>query len=171
MSSQDYYKKTELNALQVVSVCLALILIVVGAYSAVQMVERRYQHMVRGTLSTVLETMAEGLELWEQDQALTVQNLAKNSTIRRATKKLLALPRNQKSLLAVDTQQELRQLMQPVLNYYRGYFIIAPDNISLASSRDSNIGTPNLLTKHPEILADIWGGELDSRPCNAPMFL
>ncbi len=99
------------------------------------MLEQRYKHTVGETLITVLETMTEALKLWEQDQALTAQNLARNPSIRSAAKKLLALPRNQESLLAADTQ---RQLMQPVLDHYRGYFIIAPANISLASSRDDN---------------------------------
>jgi CheY-like chemotaxis protein len=158
MSSKDYQKTPELNVLQIESVFLALIFIAISAYSAVHIVEQRYQHTVEGTLSTVLETMAEALELWEQDQRLTVQNLANRPAIRSVATKLLALPRNHDSLLAADAQQQLRQLMQPVLDHYRGYFIIAPDNISLASSRDANIGTPNLLNKHPEILADIWGG-------------
>ncbi|MEJ2529445.1 MAG: PAS domain S-box protein, partial [Gammaproteobacteria bacterium] len=115
-------------------------------------------------MSTVLETMAEALELWENDQRLTAQNLAKSLAIRSAAKKLLALPRNQKSLLAADTQRQLRQLMQPVLDHYRGYFIIAPDHISLASSRDATIGTQNLLNKYPDILADIWGGKTRLTP-------
>ncbi len=160
----DHYKNTGLNRWHVVAVLFAIMLITIGAYSAVHVVEQRYKHTVGGTLTTVLETMAEALELWEQDQTLTAQNLANNTAIRSATKKLLALPRNQEALLAADTQQQLRQLMQPVLDHYRGYFIIAPDNISLASSRDANIGTPNLLNKYPDIMAEIWGGETRLTP-------
>ncbi len=164
MSLRNYYKNTGPSRRYVAAVLSAIMLIAISAYIAVHMVEQQYQRTVEGTLNTVLETMAEALELWEQDQTLTVQNLATNPSIRSAAKKLLALPRNQESLLAADTQRQLRQLMQPVLDHYSGYFIIAPDNISLASSRDANIGTPNLLNKYPVIMADIWGGKTRLTP-------
>ena len=42
----------------------------------------------------------------------------------------------------------------------KGFFIISQDGISLASSRDSNVGSRNLITeRQPELMARVFAGE------------
>ncbi|MCK5669607.1 MAG: PAS domain S-box protein, partial [Gammaproteobacteria bacterium] len=67
----------------------------------------------------------------------------------------------QSELLASNVQAQLRSWFQPLQQAtgYLGYFIIGPDNINLASSRDQNIGVENLLIKQKQFLRLVWGGE------------
>ncbi len=148
-----------LNTQQLLAVCAALFIMAVSAYSTVHLIQQRYQHSLENSLTTLLQTTIEAIRLWKDSEYLTVRELAQDENIRNATRTLLALPHKPEPLLAADAQQRLRNLMKPYLDYHRGYFLIAPDNISLASSRNSNVGTINLLTKYPTILARLWNGE------------
>ena len=67
----------------------------------------------------------------------------------RLTQELLATPRTREALRRSPAQGEIRRWLRPVLQAkrYQGFFIIAPDGSSLGSTRDSNIGTPNLLVR------------------------
>ena len=42
---------------------------------------------------------------------------------------------------------------------YNGYFIVSPDGINLASSRDENVGRENLLLGRSDFLDRIWSGQ------------
>ena len=44
------------------------------------------------------------------------------------------------------------------LTGYEGFFIIGPDNINLASSRDINVGLTSLLTAQEEFVTALWSG-------------
>jgi PAS domain S-box-containing protein len=153
-----------LTSQQLFIVCLALTLIGGGAYVTVQLIEQRYKENIKNTLNAVLTTTTDAIRLWKEEELRAVQNLAQEEPIRNAAKALLAIAHKPEPLLAADAQKRLRRLMKPYLNYYRGYFLIAPDNISLASSRDVNVGTPNLLTKYPDILAKLWDSETRITP-------
>jgi PAS domain S-box-containing protein len=153
-----------LTSQQMFIVCLALILIGGGAYITVQLIEQRSKENIKNTLNAVLITTTDAIRLWKEEEIRAVQNLAQEEAIRNAAKALLAIEHKPGPLLAADAQKRLRRLMKPYLNYYRGYFLIAPDNISLASSRDANVGTPNLLTKYPDILAKLWDSETRLTP-------
>ncbi len=163
MPSLSSIKNLELNA-QLLAVFLAVILIGAGAYGAVQLIEQRYQRGLEYSLSAVIDTTAKGINLWKKEEMLMVQGMAQEESIIEAAKALLRVQREQKPLLKSKAQQRLRRMMRPNLNKYRGYFLIAPDNISLASSRDGNVGTSNLLTKYPDILEQLWSGETRLTP-------
>jgi PAS domain S-box-containing protein len=135
-----------------------------GAYITVQLIEQRYKDNIKSTLNAVLTTTTEAISLWKEEELRAVQNLAQEETIRKAAKALLTIEHKPGPLLAANAQKRLRRLMKPYLNYYRGYFLIAPDNISLASSRDINVGTPNLLTKYPDILVQLWDSKTRLTP-------
>jgi PAS domain S-box-containing protein len=153
-----------LTSQQLLIVCLALTFIGGGAYITVQLIEQRYRENIINTLNAVLATTTDTIRLWKEEELRTVHNLAQEESIRNAAKALLAIPHKPGPLLAADAQKRLRRLMKPYLNYYRGYFLIAPNNISLASSRDVNVGTPNLLTKYPDVLAKLWKSETRLTP-------
>jgi PAS domain S-box-containing protein len=148
-----------LTPLQRYALIGALLIMAVGSYGVVQLIENRYQDNLRSKLTTVHETINEAIKLWESEQLLVVEGFAREDHVRAAIKTLLATPRNSTALLASDAQQQIREKFKPYSTSYRGFFVIAPDNINLASSRDANVGTHNLLTEYPEKLGQLWGGK------------
>jgi PAS domain S-box-containing protein len=153
-----------LNPQQLFTVCLALTLLWIGAYTTVQLIEQRYQRSLEHSLTAVLDTTMDSLHLWKEEEHQIANSLAQEEYIRDAALALLLVPRNQKSLLASDAHRQLRRLMKPHLIHYQGYFLIAPDNVNLASSRDSNVGIPNLLIRYPKILKELWNGRTRLTP-------
>jgi len=59
-------------------------------------------------------------------------------------------------------QTELRKMFTTFLKggNLRGFFIIDHNNISLASSRDINVGNINLLAKQPDLIRQMWQGKV-----------
>ena len=74
---------------------------------------------------------------------------------------MLAAGRSPKQLLKQPATHQIREILNPILlvHKFRGFFIIALDNISLASTRDANTGTENLLVQQPNFLNKLWSGE------------
>ena len=77
------------------------------------------------------------------------------------TKELLATKRTEVALGNTSTQNEIRTWLRAVHTGkgYQGFFIIGPDNINLGSTRDINLGVPNLLVGQEKILTKIWSGK------------
>ncbi len=165
-SSKLLVEKLGLSAQQLLVVVAALLLTAVSAYSVIRLVDERYQAALRNKISTVLDSTKESVRVWSREQRLLVQSIAQDKHVRKVTKALLALPRKRETLLAAPSQEEMRHEMRFYLEskLYEGYFIIAPDSISLASSRNANVGTPNLLVRYPELLAEVWSGKTRLTP-------
>ncbi len=158
--------KYGLNTQQMLAVVAALLFTAASAYVVVKLVEERYQTYLDNELQTVLQGMTESIRVWGREQYLQVQNLAQDEHILKITQALLAMPHEQGPLLAAPAQKTMRYEMRSYLEsgFYEGYFIIGPDNISLASSRDANVGSPNLLTRYPELLQKVWAGDTHLTP-------
>ena len=113
------------------------------------------------SLNTVLETSHHAVKLWFDDHKSTVSIWAHTPEVRQAASILLSISHKQSELLASNAQAQLRSWFQPLqqVTAYQGYFIIGPDNINLASSRDKNVGVENLLIKQKLFLRRVWSGE------------
>lgn len=112
-------------------------------------------------LLTVRNTTHQAIKTWFKDQKAAAVAWADAPKIRESAKLLLALSPRQSSLLNSPAQQELRAWHQRIkkVTHYRGYFIVGPNHINLASSRDQNIGVENLLVEQQKFLAGIWQGK------------
>jgi len=139
---------------------IILIMLIVGSYTVVQLIEIRYQIKLRSALDSVLKTTNEALNVWSNEHRLAIQNLVKTKTVVEMTEKLLDESSTYESLKKSDAQKKLREEFFKYLEsgQYRGYFIISPDNINISSSRDTNLGAQNLLRESPEVLAKLWEG-------------
>lgn len=113
------------------------------------------------SLNAVLETSHQAVKSWIDKHKSTVSIWSHTPEIRQAATTLLAISHKQPELRASNVQAQLRSWFQPLQQAtgYLGYFIIGPDNINLASSRDQNIGVENLLIKQKQFLRLVWGGE------------
>lgn len=127
----------------------------------VKVIEKRFQSVASDALVAVSDSMHEALTIWAREQRLAALDLAKNQELHSAVQVLLDEPHEATALLASPSQSKLREFFHNNLQYgrYRGFFIIGPGNISLASSRDANVGLTNPLVSQPDILNGLWSGE------------
>ena len=118
------------------------------------------RNRVGDTLDTVLQKAHMRLHAWADEEQATVRLWAESPDVVRLAEELLQVERTAETLLASPTQTELRRLLRPVLDTrgYRGFFVIARDYCSLASTRDCNIGTPNILGED-DVLERVWRGQ------------
>ncbi len=131
------------------------------------LVKKEIETSVAGSLQTTLEITQQALKSWIEENTHTVNTTANSPQVIHLAEQLLKTPRTPQHLLASSSQERVRNLLRPVLASHelRGFFLIAPDNISLASTRDSNTGTVNLLAKQPRLLQELWNGKsIVSRP-------
>ncbi len=113
------------------------------------------------SLLTVRDATHYSVKTWfkEHKSAATIWGNAPQ--VREAAQQLLDVSPSQASLLESPAQRELRAWFHRLqkATRYQGYFLVGPDNINLASSRDQNVGVENLLTGQGGFLERIWSGE------------
>lgn len=139
----------------------AILVIVATVFGVIRVVEDRYRRNASDAVNTVLDSANAAIMIWFRDRALMVANLADARDLAQMTADLLATDRSPRALLASPAMHTIRQQFEPYLKRSRvqGFFIIASDGTSLASSRDINVGIPNLLTAQADVLAALWRGE------------
>ncbi|MES9914080.1 MAG: hypothetical protein ABW126_16985, partial [Candidatus Sedimenticola sp. 4PFRAG1] len=154
-------KRVGIGLNQLYILALALILVVGGAVTAMTLIERQYRANLENTLQTVLGQVDSALLTWSREQRKITRYLAHAEQSLSSVQLLLQALPEQSELLALPAQRALRERFAQYLQsgQYRGFFIIGPGNINLASSRDTNVGRVNLLEEHPDILQKLWGGE------------
>lgn len=79
----------------------------------------------------------------------------------RAAENLSRLDMIPETLIDSPSQKSLRAALKPITLHfgYRGYFLIDRKGNTLASSRDINIGSPNLLLAQASMLEQAWEGK------------
>lgn len=98
------------------------------------------------------------MTFWADREKRTAQTWAATDEIVTITEKLINYQDRDE---LIKEGQRIRQILTPILelNDYQGYFIIRKDYISIASSRNSNLGTYNLLASQGDILNQAWRGK------------
>ncbi len=142
-----------------VLVCIVLALIV----WALNTIDSQVREDARKSLETVIHATQEGLHLWADAESLSLQGLSEDPLLRRAVQGQLDNYRQRKVLKDAPELKELRDLFPRAqkLAGHQGFFVIAPDGISVASMRDGNIGTSNLIYQHsPELFERALAGEV-----------
>lgn len=128
-------------------------------------VERILEHeriQSRDSMLTVLQTTQESLHIWVQQRTQEINGIASSGVLRVLTANLLKQPPN---LLDLKESKELKQLrthISPYLDAHgdQGFFIISPNRLSIASLRDSNLGSRNLIDEQRGDLLDrVFAGE------------
>jgi len=114
------------------------------------------------SLNIVLQTTDEALEFWLFQQREQIGREAERQIVIDATQQLLETERDPRFLTRHHAQADLRAHFEPILGQSGdlGIFVIAPDYISLASMRDENVGTANLIAEQrPDLLERVFQGE------------
>lgn len=139
------------------------LLIVAGlTFLGVRQIEQETRRATGAALQTVLYAVNEALDLWARDRIHDARLLASRPEIAAITRQLLARPHNPEALLEAAALQQSRDLVQDLMsaNQYPGFFIVAPDFTNLASMRDQNVGTHNLIAaQRADLMARVFAGE------------
>jgi len=140
---------------------LAAFLLASVSWWAIVIIEADIQDDIGESLVTVLETTQQAVNSWAKGHRAATQIWADTPEVVQLTEELLATAgTTSDDLLNAPAQAIIRDWLRPVYTGkdYQGFFIIGPDNISLASTRDSNIGAPNLLVQQQNVLEKLWSG-------------
>ena len=127
--------------------CFLVLVVVLESWLALDRVKEKIQSDAGDALEIVLQTTQESLNLWSQSKKFHLSRLAKDPRLVSLTERQLRLPRNKISLSGSKILKELRGFFLGHKDEFgqAGFFVIAPDFVSIASQRDSNIGTKNLV--------------------------
>jgi len=138
-----------------------MILLGAGAWAIQANIAKNTQVEISRTLTTIRDTTHLAVKTWFKDHIATGAAWADTQKIQESTLQLLAQAPDKNRLLNSPAQQTLREWFKTIhkVTRYRGYFIVGPNNINLASSRDQNVGVENLLTAQLDFLAGVWAGQ------------
>lgn len=141
------------------TVFFAIIIVIFVSWVTTNIIKKQVEEDTHQYLSTILESTHQNLNTWAENHKSNIETWAKE--ILPATKELLKHPTIQDSLINSRIQYKIREKLRPLysINDYEGFFIISPENINLASSRNSNVGKINLLFDHEDFLEKLWSGE------------
>ncbi len=141
------------------SLVLAVIIIIVASFFAINKIEKHEKQYIGNYLNTILETTHQGFYSWTARNKKSCEVWAHE--ILPLVEDLLKVEPTQEKLINSDILKKLRERLKPfyAASDYEGFFVINADNISIASSRDANTGTVNLLTQQREVLKRMWAGE------------
>ncbi|WP_031479213.1 transporter substrate-binding domain-containing protein [Maridesulfovibrio frigidus] len=115
------------------------------------------------------------LEYWVRDRKSMTKHLGHNTELTQITENLLKVPHKREAFLSSPALKEVRNFFKTDDGVFAniGFFIIGPDYISLASMRDGNIGTKNLIAEQrPDLIKRAFNGEvLFVPPINLDVYL
>ncbi len=157
----------------ILTVCVAVLLGLASREVQREIAEDARRHIAH-SLVTVRDTTHHSIRAWLKDHEAAARLGANRQVVADATRELLSLPPEGETLLGAPAQQILRDWHTPVLDvrHYEGYFIVSPDGINLASSRDGNVGISGHFLASDRFLSTIMaGGTAISPPMAARVLL
>lgn len=115
--------------------------------------ERTLTGMARDQIGQSLQASVDSARAeakrWELRHISQISDIAQHPTLLRATRGVLQETDRDSLLTSSALAQARSHLTEQLANYgYLGFFIIAPDGRSVASMRDANVGTPNLIAEN-----------------------
>ncbi|MHC5066958.1 MAG: ATP-binding protein [Planctomycetota bacterium] len=159
MSSPPHHTTSRL----LITVACTVALLVVGlAITSSQRIEHELRRSEASELAATVANIHTSLcDVWLQGMVTHLQTVARDPVLSSATAGLLTT-RDRQALLSHPGQQTLRQHLASFLiaTDGQGFFLIAKDGTSLASMRDSNIGSRNLMVDaYPKMIERAFAGE------------
>jgi signal transduction histidine kinase len=123
-------------------------------------IKKQFQYSLISQLQAVLKTTNEAIKNWEELNKWALRHHIHVIEVERLAHKLIMADIETNDALAKHPLQlTIRQALAPAIQEsgYQGFFIISPDFINLASTRDSNLGQKNLLSE--KLLSRVLNGE------------
>jgi PAS domain S-box-containing protein len=146
----------------IIFVCFILVSSITAVFE-LHRIEKVDRKSVVKSLQAVLVSINKTINKnWADIRFANTNDWANNEIVVQNTKKLLQAKSKSNPAEERAIINELRIFFEPRLNRYsaQGFFIISLDKISLASMRDQNIGTENLICKYyPERFIKVIKGK------------
>ncbi|MGB5748527.1 MAG: transporter substrate-binding domain-containing protein, partial [Desulfobacterales bacterium] len=114
-------------------------------------------------LTETIITADDRLNFWVEKRIASLKLLGRDPELVTLIKRLLAVKPDRESLLASDALRDTRAFFKNNKDVFSnlGFFVINADHVSVGSMRDTNIGTPNLISRQrPELLRRAFAGEV-----------
>jgi PAS domain S-box-containing protein len=159
--SSEHGSIQKLSILIILTVCFIL-LVSVMAWFALGQVKAKIQTDLADALQIVLQTTRESLNLWVDSNKFHLSQMAEDLRLVSLVERQLRVPRTKIALLESTASKELRTFFRYRKNQYgqAGFFIISPDFINIASMRDANMGSKNLIANQAlDLLNRAFAGE------------
>ena len=124
--------------------------------------ERSVKEKNRKSLEAVLQTTHEGLIQWSEEKKSHLEFVTRQEQIQVLAKKLLALSKNNRSIVGSPELDQLRQTFKFYQNTFdhQGFTFISREGLNVASLRDNSIGTNNIIFKsNPKAFTRALNGE------------
>lgn len=140
---------------------LAILVLFAFTWFTLSSIKEDIRNRAGASLLAVLETTHQAFSQWEAEKEQDTLFWAQVPEVVALTEELLATERTPDALRRSPAQARIRALLKPIIQSedFEGFFITAPDDISLASTRDENIGVLNPLISQPELLRFIRAGD------------
>jgi len=141
---------------------LFLSIVIISAWFSLSQIKYESQKSIRESLHTVLQTTHEALRIWIRYRKDNLVEIANEGEVIALTRALVSEYNNNRDIIKSPSLEKLRKVMAEKMNKYtdKGFFVIAPDRISIASMRDANIGSENLIHQNrKEYLDRVFAGE------------
>lgn len=129
---------------------LFLLVLLTGIQAQLNWLKIQKQKQAVNSLEVILSITLTHLNFWTEERLNYTGIWARNPKLLKLTKKILQEYKEGKNLVQSPTQTEIRDFFKDKLAFHKdlGIFLIAPDRTSVASMRDKNIGTRNLIDIH-----------------------
>jgi PAS domain S-box-containing protein len=152
----QWFSSAAVRRIGAVAVALFLGMVMVLAWYSLEKVNDQLRDNLGNQLTIINNSVHQSLLTWFESRQGLVVDLSSEPGVLDATAALLAAPRNPQALRIDPAMQRLRTLLKPRMDRMnaRGIFIIAPDRVSIASMRDANLGTRNLIAQQRSKLMD-----------------
>ena len=144
------------------SLLVAVGLILTATATVLSRIHDNRLDAIEQELTSDVDVTIELLDAWSREHRRTAAIWAADPDVVAAAEQLLDTNHSHDTLLARSEQYELRDLLRPVIEAreYQGFFVVAPDDHSVASTRDENTGITNLAAaRQPGRMRQVFNGE------------
>ncbi|MBF0290173.1 MAG: transporter substrate-binding domain-containing protein [SAR324 cluster bacterium] len=133
------------------AVLIGFFLLAVGIISAnsLNRIEKRIRSDFASSLKTVVQSTHESLNVWLENQKRSIHLFAKNPQLVEFTQNLLDVSNNATQLKEHESQAKVRELLKANQQHYNllDYFIMSPNYMTIASTKDKDIGSTSFLSQ------------------------
>lgn len=120
-----------------------------------------------GALNSLVKTTSSALESWTQGWHDRVRTVAINPLLHERIERLVTVKHDKDTLMHNPDMLWSRSAYGRYSESFGslGYFIISPDGVNIASSRNNNLAVRNIVLRtYPELIERAWEGEVVITP-------
>ena len=143
-----------------------IVILLIGWFSLSRIKSDILQDVVKNLRGNLL-IAKKGLGIWETGRKAFMKHIGDEPKLVAFTEQLLKAPPDRKALAASEALQKFRNYFKENKDIFPniGFFIISPENITIGSTRNINLGTPNLISQqYPELIKRAFEGHVGFVP-------